>query len=1192
MSTSSRKSPLSEWIVSCIEEDNPQEVQISLEEERKKLGMKTAISKPVSTNKRKKSLKDKIKDKAVVSKEETLYATFIRNIVFLACSHDAFNCVRLLIAGDEEQGQMPMDAVDETGCTALHHAARHQSTQCIELLFQNGASNAIRNKQGFCPLEEALHSSDLQIDFGPETSSRTIVEQLREKDLTSVRIIAEKSRDLLVPVAFQLASQLQLVPLVALLLVSRASFINSVARGSDYTGCEDEGSGTLIDLLVGKIIRLGNAHDRLKQKQLDATGLYAWGGALETTPTPPLVTEESPLRWTAIKILEAVLCFNPKLSAHPQSSEVGPLLRAAQANDAPLVELFMDAGANVNETDSDGNTALHWVLRQATPGNRREVDNRLVKLLLEAGVNVLHGNKLGATPVHTAAGHGHAEALRMILEKERSGANVLAATKETPLHYAVKNNHLECTQVLLHYGSNRHVVSLRHQRPGQLAPSPEMRALLQESEPPTPAPSETPKSSDVKAQSSQQQSASYWAKPTEGANGTSASKTEVVANLPAYRTAMCRFYGSAEGCSYGSKCHFAHSDEELRVFGGKGVSTEAKVIDMSVKNFKTKLCQHYEKGLCPHGTKCKFAHGEEELRPFLSASKGVATGRPSTASSVASSGSDDEEYTARKVFVGGLPHFIKSEELGEHFEEEFGRVRDSVVICGIDEDGTQRSRGFGFVLFEDPNDAEIAVQKHWVVFAGRRVEVKRAQARIGSPQEHIEQMVPSADIAVSEKVPSVPALSVSSSAISSPQAPLSPTFSVRSKPEESVALFNDGVQLPSIGTGTGYGSFQNNGPLQNMGSGGLSVNPSGHQTGAQQGGTTSNGSLPSSSSGWALPPLSVPSHSVAQTPLPLPRHVPTPIGSSSSTQLPKVHHFVSVAQQLVTQSGERERETHLGNGFSLPNQGSSVNRSVQNTNSITNLTSGSSTQQETQFSNNGYLPQILGPSPSRPLQNVNFMSTTTGSIQENHFKSHVESHVPSHLPNSFLSSTQGSSSRLPLAPQKEIHNHRQFYGSEMRSTSLQDILGTNMSIEQNSSSVDPWSQTLYSHQQQPPLGSLLSNVHLESFGNGYRVSEIVEKATDVTEEDELNQLLALLDPGNNGRDRNPGGQSFSRDLDTTGSRPLSSRIPNNNLIHQNYQAYPFNGNSTAISGYSNGTMNGPNNSVYHLPSFNDFELSG
>jgi hypothetical protein len=547
----------------------------------------------------------------------------------------------------------------------------------------------------------------------------------------------------------------------------------------------------------------------------------------------------------ARKLLECLLEFRPRLSAHAQSPYLPPLLRAAQASNEFIVSLLLDAGAPVNDRDVDGNTALHWALRQATPLNRRTVNAHVVSQLLEAGASVTIGNKLGATPVHTAAGHGHFEALSLILDKDAGGVNVMAATKETPLHYAVKNNHVACSYLLLKHGANRNVASLRNQKPLQLAPSVEMRVLLtmddkiikeqsweslkemlvQASSPVSPLFSLTylqpqssfpsqfpsiadstsksyfpssfsqvrfPQSSSVSSQigsSSPLQlfqpnpssslsfsesvsrppvlSQSYpfsrplsqdgnpfdWLAPqTQSINGQEVGRTsdreliKETVNLPQYKTVMCRFYTSSEGCGWGSKCHFAHSEEELmsadRIDSSEyriGASQGDINGDQLLKNFKTKLCTHNEKtGKCPHGSKCTFAHGPGELRGTLfapsSARPIVKTEvRPSTPNSQGSSLTSekgDDYISARKIFVGGIPHFVQSEELWEFFEQEFGKVVDAVVISGIDPDGKSRSRGFGFVVFEQPKPAEIAVQRHYLPFRGKKVEVKRAMARI------------------------------------------------------------------------------------------------------------------------------------------------------------------------------------------------------------------------------------------------------------------------------------------------------------------------------------------------------------------------------------------------------------------------------------------------------------------------------
>ena len=62
---------------------------------------------------------------------------------------------------------------------------------------------------------------------------------------------------------------------------------------------------------------------------------------------------------------------------------------------------------------------------------------------------------------------------------------------------------------------------------------------------------------------------------------------------------------------------------------------------------------------------------------------------------------------ATKLFVGSLPWAVDDAQLEEMFSE-FGQVTSAKVI--IDRE-TNRSKGFGFVEFDDDNAAKAAIDK-------------------------------------------------------------------------------------------------------------------------------------------------------------------------------------------------------------------------------------------------------------------------------------------------------------------------------------------------------------------------------------------------------------------------------------------------------------------------------------------------
>ncbi|EJD52625.1 hypothetical protein AURDEDRAFT_111257 [Auricularia subglabra TFB-10046 SS5] len=81
---------------------------------------------------------------------------------------------------------------------------------------------------------------------------------------------------------------------------------------------------------------------------------------------------------------------------------------------------------------------------------------------------------------------------------------------------------------------------------------------------------------------------------------------------------------------------------------------------------------------------------------------------------------------ASKVYVGNLSWNTTDETLRSAFQD-FGQILDSIVMRDRD---TGRSRGFGFVTFGSPQEADSAIQAlNDQELDGRRIKVNLANAR-------------------------------------------------------------------------------------------------------------------------------------------------------------------------------------------------------------------------------------------------------------------------------------------------------------------------------------------------------------------------------------------------------------------------------------------------------------------------------
>ena len=125
-----------------------------------------------------------------------------------------------------------------------------------------------------------------------------------------------------------------------------------------------------------------------------------------------------------------------------------PLADAVQHRDTVRALSLLKSQVDVNATQGDGATALHWAVYFD--------DAEFVALLIDSGAEVNLPNNYGVTPLVLASKNGNAVILEQLL---RSGSdpndpvNMLNAD-ETPLMFAARSGQSSAVKVLLDYGAD------------------------------------------------------------------------------------------------------------------------------------------------------------------------------------------------------------------------------------------------------------------------------------------------------------------------------------------------------------------------------------------------------------------------------------------------------------------------------------------------------------------------------------------------------------------------------------------------------------------------------------------------------------------------------------------------------------------------------------------------------------------
>ena len=122
-----------------------------------------------------------------------------------------------------------------------------------------------------------------------------------------------------------------------------------------------------------------------------------------------------------------------------------PLVDAVRTGNAAQVRALIDKRVDVNATQQDGTTPLHWAVDRDRPD--------IVQMLIRAGANVKAANRYGATPLWLASVNGNPKTIAMLLE---GGADAGSANAdgETALMVAARTGQTDAVNLLLARGAD------------------------------------------------------------------------------------------------------------------------------------------------------------------------------------------------------------------------------------------------------------------------------------------------------------------------------------------------------------------------------------------------------------------------------------------------------------------------------------------------------------------------------------------------------------------------------------------------------------------------------------------------------------------------------------------------------------------------------------------------------------------
>lgn len=352
-----------------------------------------------------------------------------RTSIFFAVECRPTDSLRLLI----DKGAL-LDWMDNEGRTSLSLAAELGHLDHVRILVESNADINLPDSKGWTPLFWAVSRQHLETakyllsigdvnsghqDVSGRTSLSIAAETGSAESIWCLIHAKEKGRrligierDLLLWAVFRRDMET-----VQLLLEADNSLANHRVKGRTPLSVAIE----LGDVGMTKLLINAGAD----VQALDETRWPTLSKWLFETYLPP----------------DDVLLEIEHFSVNHHPTKKSPLLLAAEFAHVDILQVLLDASANVNSVDAKSWTALAWAV-----GKRHDA---AVEVLLEApGISVDSRDATGRTPLMMAASLGEINILNQLL-KSNAAIDSEDERKWTSLSCAVANNHKQTAELLL-----------------------------------------------------------------------------------------------------------------------------------------------------------------------------------------------------------------------------------------------------------------------------------------------------------------------------------------------------------------------------------------------------------------------------------------------------------------------------------------------------------------------------------------------------------------------------------------------------------------------------------------------------------------------------------------------------------------------------------------------------------------------